>query len=438
MPNLPDIVDMIDALIMSGITELELAQEADRLQKQKPIYQKNKKMMYKHLCDKYNIALNINFGTHGQDINEYTLVADLSMEQSQVNLRGYILYIPESWDNKKGTGTRTLIIFADETGIVPIGVNQIGDDLIDRLSSEVQKFPAAAFIAGVTTGSFNDRLSVGLPNWENCGWQLIGKTDYDLPPIEKIYEKLPNSETELENDQTYTFNGLIIHKEPGKAYTGCPECSAGLKVEVGTQTPCQVITADDGTTKGCGNIVEAVEYAGVSLMIGDAFGEISISFPHFSNITIDYINELCEGDPQPDVLISASQDEKYGLTGKWLVPLGNVTIDEGTGKQVVIASIDQLDFSKDGVRDKFVINENGVIDTSLLEPYITQYISPISHLNAITVNDFADYLKKQIKSEKEIEMKPIVNELLNRKMIKITDDKIAPTQVTIKKRETGK
>jgi len=414
MTKLPETSEMIEALIKSGIPEHKLTKEVNELEKRKPIYRKRRQLMYKYLCDKHGIDLNIRYGTQGQEIGEYTLIKDLP-DEGMVNMRGYIVNIPEPWENSSKTGTRTMFSFIDETGYVAIGVNQIEDDMIDRLLAEIDSFPKAVMLQGVTVGEFQGRQSLGIPNWDNCGWQIIGVGDYDLPPLEKIYESLPKTTDDFEIGKHYVLYGIIIDKKKGSGYIGCPECKKGLKVEEGVQTACQ-----------CGHHVVAKKYPSTHIMLADEHGELEISFPIFSNVDYEYLKKLCFADLQPEVIVGIVKTEKYGISGKWILPVGEVTIDEGTGKAVVIGNIDQLDFSKDPERRKFVRYDDGSVDTAEIEPYIMEYVTVYSHFNDLTPDGLAELIKSQYNTEYEIEMKPYIEELLEREIVKISQDKIVP------------
>ncbi len=424
--SLPEIDVMIEKIRESGTSDVDLAKMVKKLEKEKPYYKFNKRLTYKAICDDLHIDLNIRYGSIAQDKGEHTKVGDLTTESGQINLRGYILNIPEPYRNKKDTGVRTNIAFADETGIVSIGINQKDeDDQIDRFRMEFPNFPIGAYLLGVTAQEYQGRLSVGVPPWGN--WEKIGIGDYELPELNKIYDSFHDSKTEFEENNIYYFHGLLIDKKEGNGYIGCPHCRAGLKVEEGTESPCTIIENEEtGKRKGCGQLVNAIKYPSVSAMIGDKYGEVSIDFGSLSGVDIDYLNTISEADQHPEVIAQAIQTKDYGLSGRWIIPIGNVIIDKGTGKQITVGTIDQLDFSKDESRVKIPRDENGDLDFEDIEVYISTYKRFYVKFNEITPDDLAMNLKDSFGMKHEVEVQPIVQELLNRGLIKISGKKFGP------------
>ena len=424
MVGLPEIDEMIKLIIASGTSDVDLANKIKKLEKSKPYYKFNRRLAYKAVCDELHIDLNIRYGSVSQEKGEHTSISDLTSEPSSVNLRGYILNIPKSYRNRKDTGDRINVPFADETGIVSIGINQINDDMIDRFNMEFSDFPTGAYLLGVTTGEWQGRLSVGIPTWGN--WEKIGVGDYNLPEFNKIYNSFHDSKTELEEKNIYYFHGILIDITEGNGYVGCPNCRAGLQVEKGTSVACTIKSQDDGTEKGCGKQVTAFQYDSTSIMIGDEYGEVSIDFSGFSNVGIDYLNMICEADPHPEVIVQSTYSEQYGLSGRWIIPIGNVTINGGTGKRITTGTIDQLDFSKDEGREKIPRKSDGTPDDIELEYYIQTYKRFYIHLTDLTPDDLATNFKDSFGKKNEIETRPIVEELLKQELIKIKGDKISP------------
>jgi len=415
MTKLPTDFEMKEALIKSGVLEFKIWQEIAELEQRKPIYRKNRQLAFKYLCDKHNVDLDINYGRSGIANTELTLVNQIDPNDQIINMRGYILYITDPRKTSTGSGIRVSFSFIDETGSISIGVNQIEDDLVDRLIAEIDSFPKPVLLKGVTISTFKDRLTYGIPNWENCGWEIIGETDYGLPPFKSIIETLPKTNYAYIDNNFYILHGYIADKKLGNGYIGCPYCRKGLKVHEGIQVNC-----------ACGRKVIAKKYPATHVLLIDEVGELEVTFPAFSNVSLLYVRELCEADIQPEVLIGARKTEKYGMSGSWIVPLGEVKIDKGTGKTVTVGTLDQLDFSKDKDRNKFTRFDDESVDTAEIEPYVLDYIDTYCHLNEVTPDYLAGFIKVQCHTDYEVEMKPIIEELLSRELIKITADKISP------------
>lgn len=415
MAKLPEVHEMREALVKGGISELDLDKEIDKMESAKPIYRKSRKLMYKRLCDKHKIDLNIQYAPMGQAEGEYTKVSELTSDKKLVNIRGYILNIPEAWETKSES-LMTVITFADETGAVGITVFQKGSgaskDLIDRLADKFQNVPAPAYITNVSTGEYQQKMSVNIPPFAK--FQKIGLSDFDLPTLEKVYESFANSETEFEEGVTYVFFGLLADFQEGTKYIGCPVCKKKLEVEEGERTNCE----------NCSKGVKAKEYIGVSIMIGDEHGEIGIGFPEFTNVTLPMLRGFTKSDPQPEVIVGTTYSKEYELTGSWITPLGDIEIEKGTGRQIIKQSIDVLDFSKDEGRLPLKTDEEDPEGLAHLEELIQSYETKIKFFGSLTPDELAEFLQKNLAYEKEYKIKPVIDELLKRNKISIVGDKI--------------
>jgi len=405
--KLPEIEEMRNALLkQAGLTSAQIDAETDKLAKRKPLYRKRRKLMYKHLCDKYKVDLKINYGISGMSHGEYIFVKELTSEKKSVNLRGYILNISEAFPTKTGT-LMCIVTFADESGTTSMAVFQKQDGgIIDMLNETFQTFPAPVYLESIQTSEYEGKKSVNIPPFAK--WELINENDYDLPPIEKIYENLPNAETELIENQFYVFHGLITDIAEGVSYIGCNKCFKKMDVEKGVRSTCE----------NCNDIVTAVEYTGVNIMLSDEKGELGIQFSSFSNVNMDYLLKLQANDLHPEVLVGAKSTAKYGLSGIWVTPVNDIQFGEDS-TELSRGSLDTLDFTNDIPKLRQPITD----DVKLAE-LVELYASRLGVFGAFTVDDAAEYLKKITKSDRQYMMRPIIQKLYDDGLIRIIYDKI--------------
>jgi hypothetical protein len=409
MAKLPEIEIMRKALLtQGGKSEAQISQEIDKLTKEKPFYRIRRDLMYKYLCDKHGVNLNIKYGGTSMQKGEYKKVSELTSDKASVNLRGYVLNIQEPWATKTGT-LMSIITFADESGTTVLKVFQKEEGgPIDILNDMFPNFPAPAYLLGVQTDTWEGKMSVGYAPFSEA--EVIGKGDYELPELSEVLENVANAESELSEGEFYVFHGYLSDTSTGFTRIGCPVCHKTLDAEVGARIKCGE----------CGKTVNADEYPSLNIILSDAKGDSGINFSEkFTSINPDYIGKLRAVDLQPEIIVGCKYTEKYGLAGNWLVTVGNFQLADGSGKTAVDnrGNLDMLDWVNDvpAVRDK-------ITDEVKIAELVDLYKLRLGHFGSLTVDESAEYLKKVAKLDKEVQMRPIIGKLFEEEAVRITYD----------------
>lgn len=411
MAKLPSIEKMQDLLRDAGVDLIKLEQEKDKLMETVPYYKMNRKLLWKRLCDEHNVKLDIKYTPEMQADGEFNLLKSLTTEKGYTNLRGYILHISKPRETKKQNGTMTYFSFVDETGSTSISMYQAyeGEQKSEELIQDLGELPAPVYLIGVGKEERNGAPNLNFPNF--LRWEKIGVGTYDLPSLNYIYQNaFTNSKTEFEEDQFCLVRGLIIDHGDGPGWVGCPDCMKKLPVDEGDETPCG----------SCNVVVTAVSYNTTNIILGDEFGELTINFSLFSDITKDDIIKLTQTSLQPEVILGCKYNQKYGLSGKWMLTISNLQIDETTGNVVKKNELDQLDFSKE--EDRKNIPTNGY--DAFVEDKVFDYVKRIRYYGPQTPDSLARIIKDDYEFKHEFKVKPIIEELLKRKLVAINKDTI--------------
>ncbi len=377
----------------SGLSGVKIEKEIEVLIEKKPIYKKRKDLAYKILCDRHKVSLEIQYRRSGQEEGQFTLVKDFQYNEALVNIRGYIVYIAEPWETKNSS-LMTVMHFIDETGYASIAVFDGKSDLIGRVQNSFQKLPVAAYIYPINTKIYNDKNSVSMPPFAK--WEKIGVDDYELPDINKALANLSNSTTEFIDENDYLFHGFLSDFGEGGGYKGCPLCKKG--------TP----DLKEGILKvrceKCGNEITPKDYKSTNAMISDEWGELGFGFNDWTDVDQSYLRALREADPQPEVIIGGHYTEKYGLSGNWILPLGDIEIEAGTGKKLITVSIDSLDFSCDEGKE--------APDEATLEVMKKGYIDKLKYMGVETPEELQKHLVTTKTLTKKLQVKPFVKFML--------------------------